>query len=185
MSLQNINPTEPINLEKLVTPLLTDTYEAVRRACLRYQGSVRQDELDDLSQQVILELIEDNCQRLRSFNCQSSFKTWLQAVVNHHAYKYFYRRKQSENLNEVNHVSLTYSPAQDRDIYFAEKQVLLSRALGTLSEEERLLYQLCFVFEQDANRVAAIVGIDVKNVYKRKHVLVLKLTRLVQIFQCH
>ena len=135
MSLPNLNPTEPIDLEQLVPALLPDIYDAVRWACLRYQGRICPDELDDLSQQVILELIEDNCRRLRSFNCQSSFKTWLQSVVNHYASKYFYRRKHNENLNEINHGSLTYSPPQDRDIYFAEKQILLSRALGKLSEE--------------------------------------------------
>ena len=152
MALQNFNPTAPIDLEKLVIIILPDIYKAVRWACLRYQDRVRKNEFDDISQQVILELIEDNCHRLSSFKCQSSLKTWLQAVVNHCAYKYFYRRKQNESLNEVNHGSLTYSPPQDRDIYFAEQQILLSRALSKLSEEERLLYKLYFVFEQDAKK---------------------------------
>jgi RNA polymerase sigma factor (sigma-70 family) len=160
-----------------------ETYEAVRWACLRYQGRVRQDELNDFSQQIILKLIEDDCRRLHSFKRHSSLKTWLQAIVNHHVYSCLYRRKQVESLDEVDQGTLIYSPPQDRDIYAAEQRRLLFRALGKLSKQERLLYQLCFVFEQDARRVATVFKIEVKNVYKRKETLVLKLIRLVQTSQ--
>src|SRR5262249_34487065 len=94
-----------------------------------------------------------------------------------------YRRKQSESLDEIDQGELIYSPPQYRDIYAAEQRKLLFRALGRLSEQERLLYQLCFVFEQDARNVAAVFKINVKNVYRRKETLVLKLTRLVETFQ--
>jgi RNA polymerase sigma factor (sigma-70 family) len=185
VSLQNLNPTEPIDLEQLVTILLPDIYDAVRWAYLRRQRRICQDELDDLSQEIVLTLIEDNCRRLRSYNQDFPFKTWLQVVVNHHVSKYFYRRKQAESLDEVDQGSLIYSPSQYRDIYTAEKQILLLRALGKLSEEERLLYQLWFVSEIDAARIAAFFGTEVKIIYKRKQTLVHKLTRLVRYFQSH
>ena len=179
VSLPDFNPTVPIDFEKLVA----NVYEAVRWACLLYRGHIRQDELDDFSQQIIIKLIEDDCRRLHSFKRHSSLTTWLQAIVNHHVYSYLYRRKQAESLDEVDHESLIYSPSQDRDIYAAEQRDLLSRALGKLSDQERLLYQLCFVFEQDARKLATVLKINVKNVYKRKESLVLKLTKLVQTFQ--
>jgi RNA polymerase sigma factor (sigma-70 family) len=179
--LPGFNPTAPINLEQL----LADVYEAVQWACLRYRGRICRDELDDFSQEIILKLIEDDCRRLRLFNYSFSFKTWLQRIVDHHVYKCFYRRKQAENIDEVDRGALTYSPPQDGDIYAAEQRRLLSMALGKLSEQERLLYQLCFVFENDARRVATVFKINVKNVYKRKETLVLKLTRLIQTFQGH
>jgi DNA-directed RNA polymerase specialized sigma subunit len=64
-----------------------------------------------------------------------------------------------------------------------EQRRLLFRALGRLSEQERLFYQLFFVFEQDAREVAAVFKINVKNAYKRRQKLVLKLTMLVQTVQ--
>jgi len=128
-------------------------------------------------------LIEDDCRRLRLFNCNFSFKTWLQRVVDNHVYKCLCRRKQAESFDEIDQGALIYSPPQDRDLYAAEQRNLLFRALGTLSEQERLLYQLCFVFDHDARKVATVFKINVKNVYKRKETLVLKLTRLVQTFQ--
>jgi RNA polymerase sigma factor (sigma-70 family) len=172
-------PTVPVDLEQL----LRDVYEAVQWACLTYMGCVRGDEIDDFSQQIILKLIEDNCRRLRLFNQNFSFKTWLQRVVDHHVYKYLYRGKQAESLDEVDQCALTYSPPQDRDIYAEEQRRLLFRALGKLSEQERLLYQLCFVFEEDAHKISAVFKINVKNVYKRKETLVLKLKKLVQTSQ--
>ena len=179
MSLPDFNPTAPIDLEQL----LSDVYEAVRWACLRYRGQIRRDEFDDFSQQITLKLIEDDCRRLRLFNNNFSFKTWLQAVVNHHVYKRLRRRKPAGTPHEVDQGSLIYSPPQDLEIYAAEQRELLFRAICALSEQERLLYSLCFVAEQDAQKIASAFKINVKNVYKRKETLVLKLTRLVQNLQ--
>jgi RNA polymerase sigma factor (sigma-70 family) len=179
VSLPDLNPTAPVDLEQL----LPDVYEAVRWACIRYLGRIRRDEFDDFSQQIILKLFEDDCRRLHSFKRNSLPKTWLQRVVDNHIYSCLCRRRQGENPDEVDRGALVYSPRQDQDTYAAEQRNLLSRALGTLSEQELLLYQLCFVFEQDARKVATVFKINVKNVYKRKETLVLKLTKLVQTFQ--
>jgi RNA polymerase sigma factor (sigma-70 family) len=179
VSLPNLNPTAPVDLEQLAA----DVYEAVRWVCLHRRGRIRRDELDDFSQQIIFKLIENNCRRLRLFNYNFSLKTWLQAVVDHHVYKSLCRRKQSESLDVVDQKELICSPTQDRDLYAAEQRKLLFRALGMLSEQERLLYRLCFVFDQDANKIATIFKVNVKSVYKRKQKLVLKLTRLIQAFQ--
>jgi RNA polymerase sigma factor (sigma-70 family) len=179
VSLPDLNPTAPMDLEQL----LPDVYEAVRCSCLRYRGRIRRDELDDFSQQILLKLFEDDCRRLHSFKRHSLPKTWLQRVVDNHIYSYLYRRRQAESPDEVDRGALVYSPPQDGDIYDAEQRELLYRALGKLSDQERMLYQLCFVFEQDARQVATVFEINVKNVYKRKEMLVLKLTKLVQTFQ--
>lgn len=179
VSLPEINSTALMDIEQL----LPDVYEAVKRAYPRYWGRIRRDELDDLSQQIILKLIEDDCRRLHSFKCRSSSKTWLQAVVDDHLYKCLRRQRRVESLDEVNQGALVCSPPQDRDTYVTEQRRLLFRALGRLSEQERLLYQLFFVFEQDVREVAAVFKINVKNAYKRRQKLVLKLTMLVQTVQ--
>ncbi|HEY9432030.1 MAG TPA: sigma-70 family RNA polymerase sigma factor [Blastocatellia bacterium] len=175
----NLNPTTHVDSKQLVAYV----QEAVQWACLRYRRRVRQDELDDFAQQIILKLIEDDCRRLRLFNRNFAFKTWLQAVVNHHVYKRLRRRKPAGIPDELDQGSLIYSPPQDQEIYAAEQRELLFRALCALSEQERLLYNLCFVAEQDAQKIASAFKINVKNVYKRKETLVLKLTRLVQNLQ--
>ena len=179
MSLPNLNPTAPVDLEQL----LPDVYEALRWACLRYRGRIRWDELDDFSQQIILKLFEDDCRRLHSFKGHSLPKTWLQRVVDNHIFSCLCRRRQGENHIEVDQGAFVYSPPQDRDIYAAEQRNLLSRALGRLSEQERLLYNLWFVSEVAPIKIAAVFGTEVRIVYKLKQTLVLKLTRLVQSFQ--
>jgi RNA polymerase sigma factor (sigma-70 family) len=183
VSLPNLNPTSPIDLEELAAILLHNIHSAVRWACLHYQGGGLKDEIDDLSQQIIVKLIEDDCRRLNSFKRHSSFDTWLQVVVNHHVYKDLCRRKRAENHDEIDQEALIYSPPQDLDIYAAEKRKLLFRALGMLSEQERLLYHLWFVYELDPIKIAAVFGTEVRIIHKRKQTLVLKLTRLVQTFQ--
>jgi RNA polymerase sigma factor (sigma-70 family) len=181
MSLPDLNPTAPIDLEQL----LPNAYEALQWANLRYRGRIRRDELDDFSQQIILKLIEDNCRRLRLFDYNFTFKTWLQAVVDHHVYKYLYWQKQAESLDKVDQAALIYAPPQDQDIYATEKRKMLSRALGELSEQERVFYQLWFVFELSPSDIAIYFGTEVKVVYKRKQTLVLKPTKLVQPCRNH
>jgi RNA polymerase sigma factor (sigma-70 family) len=174
VSLPNFDPTAPIDLERLVALLLPDIYGAVRWACLRYQSGVHDDEIDDLSQQIIHKLIEDDCRRLRSFKGHSSSKTWLQRVVDNHIYRCLRQRRPAESADKVDQGALVYSPPQDRDIYAAEKRGLLFRALGMLSEQERLLYDLWFVYELDPIKIAAVFGTEVRIIYKRKQTLVLK-----------
>jgi RNA polymerase sigma factor (sigma-70 family) len=181
VSLTDFNPSAPIDSEKLVV----DVYEAVQWACQRRRDRVRRDELDDFSQQIILKLFEDNCRRLHSFERRSSAKTWLQRVVDNHIYSSLYRRRQAESTYEVDQGALTYAPPQDRDIYAAEQRTLLFQALGRLSEQERLLYNLWFVSELAPIKIAAALGTEVGIVYKRKQTLVLKLIRLVQSFQSY
>lgn len=92
-------------------------------------------------------------------------------------------RKQVESLDEIDQAALSYSPPQDREGYAAEQRKLLLQALGKLKGQERLLYQLWFVFEVDARKAAAVFKISVKNFYKRKETLVLKPTCLAQASQ--
>jgi RNA polymerase sigma factor (sigma-70 family) len=176
VSLPTPNPTAPIDYEQLAA----DVYEAVRWACLRYWDRILRDELDDFSQQIIFKLIEDDCRRLRLFNYDYSFKTWLQAVATHHVHKSICQWKQAESPDDIDRGVLIYSPPQDREIYATEKQELLFRALCKLSEQERLLYKLWFVSELAPIKIADIFGTEVKSIYKRKQTLILKLTRLVR-----
>jgi RNA polymerase sigma factor (sigma-70 family) len=179
LSLRDFNPTAPIDLEQV----LANVYEAVRWACQRYRGQIRRDEFDNFSQQITLKLIEDDCRRLRLFNYDFSFKTWLQAVATHHVHKSLCRRKQAESPDDVDQGLLLYSPPQDREIYATEKRELLFRAVCKLSEQERLLYRLWFVSELAPIKIADIFDTEVRVIYKRKQTLVLKLTRLVQTIQ--
>ena len=185
MSAPNSKPTKPCDLEQLMGILPLNISDAVRWAYARYQHPMRPDELDDLSQQILLLLLEDDCRRLGSFRCHSSFKTWLQAVVNHYVSNYLRRRKQNENLDEVDPDSLSYLPSQDEEVDAAEKQKLLLKAIGKLNEQELLLYQLYFVYELEASRIAASLKTEVRDIYKRKQTLVLKLGRLVRDLQRH
>jgi RNA polymerase sigma factor (sigma-70 family) len=181
VSLPSPNPTAPIDLEQLAT----DVNEAVQWACLRYQNRISRDECNDLSQEIYFKLIKDNCRLLRLFKHQSSFKTWLQVIVNHYVDRYVSRRRETESVDEVDQWMLIFSPPQDGDIYAAEQRKLLIRALGRLNEEERLLYSLWFVVELDPIKIAAVLGTEVKVIYKRKQTLVLKIRRLVRKFHGH
>jgi RNA polymerase sigma factor (sigma-70 family) len=183
MSSQNLKSTQligPDNLELFAETLLSSVANAVRRASVRYRNPICLEEFDDLSQEIVLRLLEDDCRRLKSFKGQALFETWLQIVANRHISNYLQRRKQTEPLDEVNPDSLTYLPSQDEEIAAAEEQELLLKAFRKLNERELLLYQLCFVYELAPSKIAASFRTEMLVIYKRKQTLALKLGRLVR-----
>jgi len=80
---------------------------------------------------------------------------------------------------------LGYPPSQVEEIDATEKQEFLLKALGRLEEEELLLYQLSFRDELAASEIATRLRTEVKDIYKRKQKLALKLKRLIQELQCY
>jgi RNA polymerase sigma factor (sigma-70 family) len=185
MSSQNLKLPEPRNTEQFTEMLLPNISAALRCAYVKYRHPIRRDELDDLTQQIYLLLIEDNNRRLDSFKHQASFETWLQTVVNRHFSNYLQRRKGTEALDKSASELLSYPPSQDDEVDTFEKHELLLKALDRLSEQELFLYRLYFIYELKASKIAVICEIEVKEVYKRKQTLVLKLSRLVRDLQRH
>lgn len=183
MSSQNLESTQsigPDNLELFAETLLSSVANALRRAYGRYRNPICVEEFDDLSQEIVLRLIEDDCRRLKSFKGQASFETWLQIVVNHHISNCLRRWKPSEPLDGIDPDSLAYLPSQDEEIAAAEEQKLLLKAFCKLNVQELLLYQLWFFYELPPSKIAARVRTEVRVVYRSKQTLVSKLGRLVR-----
>jgi hypothetical protein len=69
----NLNLSAPIDLEQLLTILLPQINDAVHRSFLRYKDRIRQDELDDLSQQISIKLIDGG---VRALPIQTVYESW-------------------------------------------------------------------------------------------------------------
>lgn len=175
MSTDSLNQTAQSELDQLIEPLPSLIPAAVRRACLRFHYQVSADKVADLSQQIIVQLMEQDSRRLRSFAQKSSFATWLEAVTSHHVSNYFRNLTPTESLEEVFPDQAAYPPTQESSVLRSEKRELVNKAVERLTVSERWVFELCYVKEMEASEVARLLRIKVHSVYRYKHLVLTKL----------
>ncbi|MFY9558175.1 MAG: hypothetical protein WAV47_25975, partial [Blastocatellia bacterium] len=110
----NTYSTEPKVIESPIETLLRDIPAIVRLSYSLRDSHPSKDLVEDLSQEILLLLIEDDYRRLRSFDAQrSSFRTWLSAVVMHHVSRHVSKEKYWKPMDEVAPEKLIYLPTQE------------------------------------------------------------------------
>jgi hypothetical protein len=75
-----------MDIERLIVEITPILKTAIRQACRRYHYSPGWDEIEDLSQGIILGLIKNNYRRLRLYDQQHSLQTWLAVIARHYIY---------------------------------------------------------------------------------------------------
>ena len=139
MSKGERQPSDSLDRDYLVQELLAQILNVVSFTCHHYGYQADKGEMEDLCQDTILFLIDQDCRRLRLFRHESSFKTWLEAVVRHHLCNCVHRQKRTESLADLPPHSTIYQPTQEETVFMAEKLVRLRLAKPKLTEREQEL----------------------------------------------
>jgi RNA polymerase sigma factor (sigma-70 family) len=143
LSMYEINVTrgEDIPPKKLLDSLLPQISATVRWACRCYHRFPDQGVIDDLTQEITLSLIQNDCHALRSFEYRSTEKTWLLKVVLHRVGRHFKTQYPAESIEELPIDSMpSQPPSQEVMVLFKEREKLLEIALCKLTERERRLW---------------------------------------------
>ncbi|MCI0338530.1 MAG: sigma-70 family RNA polymerase sigma factor [Acidobacteria bacterium] len=170
---KNAQPPDNLNSESLID-LLPFIPSTVRQACHVYGHNPSQDEVADLSQSIVLLLIDDNYRRLRSFNHRSSLKTWLQTVIYHYVLHYLRRQKCTVNIEDMAPDELAHQPDQEEKFLFEERRELLDVVVSMLTERERELWDLLSGGLSD-EEIAKQMMIKVRSVQRKKYALLNKI----------
>lgn len=179
MPYEDSQSPDDMELERLITQCIQIVPGLACRACLHYKYSPSQDEVDELSQQIFVLLIDDDYRVLRSFEHRSSLKTWLFPVVTHHVGYYLRRRKKEISLEEVSPDLFTSQPTQEEQIAFDENLESLSAILSNLAKPERELFEL-MCRGLDAAEIAKLMGTTTGAIYQRKRRLKKKIQRFLE-----
>jgi RNA polymerase sigma factor (sigma-70 family) len=152
----------------------------VRWACRRYHRFPDQSVIDDLTQEILVSLIKNDCHDLHTFDHRSSEKTWLQIVVMHRVIRYFQSQKPTESLEGLPIDRLpSQPPSQDVTVLFKEREKLMDTARGELTMRERELWDLLREGMRD-EEIAKRMRIKTKSVQRRKHALLKKIRCLME-----
>ncbi len=180
MSEKNAHPPDNFNPESIIIDLLALIPCSVRQACHVYGHNPSQDEVADISQSIVLLLIDDNYRRLRSFGHQSSLKTWLQTVINHYVLHYLRSQKGDLSMEHVAPDDFAYQPDQEEKTLFEERLELLDKVVKKLTKRERKLFELVCQ-GRPTEEIANQMGVKVDSIYKSKHALIRKFQKLLKV----
>ncbi|MEW6212063.1 MAG: sigma-70 family RNA polymerase sigma factor [Acidobacteriota bacterium] len=162
------------SLEHIVEAMYPHIFLMVRLALRLHNHPASEGEIEDLSHEAVLLLIEDDFRRLRTFDeTKASIKTWLKAVVMHHVGRHI-QQQAAHRLDQISESNLLY--AHENETFAPEhKRAEIRDALNKLTERERQLFDLLCKDEMNVREIAAHMGIQVDSVYRRKHALIQKL----------
>jgi RNA polymerase sigma-19 factor, ECF subfamily len=166
------------DVELLIIKLSPEVSKAVRHA---YRHPTNPNEIEDITQDVLLKLIEDDYRRLRSFDGRSKIETWLHTIVKNYVGHYFWSRrweKESVSLDELSADALSYRPTQEKMIIDEEVRKTLHEIINRMPERRKLLMEL-LLQGLKTEEIAKELGIKITSVYSEKSIQYKELRKLV------
>jgi len=168
---------DALDIEQLFERLSPQIPKAVMHACRIHSHPTNQDEINDLSQEIRLLLLDNDYAKLRSFNHLSSPETWLSVVVRHHVMRYLQRQwKQGEtvSLEEMSPDALTCKPVLENSIISEDERKAFWAFVRSLPVRDRQLVEWTLRGMRTGG-LAKELGIKVDSVYRMRHDLKMRL----------
>jgi RNA polymerase sigma factor (sigma-70 family) len=117
---------------------------------------------------VILALLQNDAQKLRSFDHRATEKTWLRVVVKHQVVRYFKQQKPTESLEYLPEMALPLQlPDQEEKTLSRERRELLAKMQGQLTGREQELLG-CLREGLSDEEIAACMRVQVRSIQRTK-----------------
>jgi RNA polymerase sigma-70 factor (ECF subfamily) len=146
-------------------PWIADTAPVIRRAVvhtlLRHAGHAEETDVEDLTQDVFLRLVRDDCRLLRSFDAaRARLGTWLTLVARSTTVDALRRRRlRPVPLDERAHERPAPAPPPPGPVVPG----------GVLTARQELVLRLLFDEEREVAEVARLLAVDEQTVRSTKH----------------
>lgn len=120
-----------------------------------------QDTAEGLLQDVFVKVWDNRS----SIDPDQSFQAWLYTIARNTVYSYFRQLAKDQKLQEqlFHHFDELYEIEVDSNLQDKQEQ-LLDRALATLSERRRQVFQLCKIERKSYEEAAVLLGISTSTV---------------------
>src|SRR5262245_21973922 len=113
MAPSGLQPLNVIDVEDFIVKQSRKIYEMARRI---YGNPANYDEIEDITHNILVLLIENDYHRLRSFDGRSKFETWLYIFIRNYVGQYQWKRRCKKNTINVDGLSLdalSHQPVQE------------------------------------------------------------------------
>ena len=166
-----------------IEQLIAKVSKAVRSVCRSYNYQANQDEVEDLSQDILVTLFKDSGRVLQSFDNRSSIDTWLYTIVRRGLRSYLLKRRwEKENLSNVDGLSpetLRYKANQEESLIYDDKRKSLQAIISSLPDRKRQLMEL-ELQDLKSSEIAREMGIKIESVYHQKSALLKEIQSLIE-----
>jgi RNA polymerase sigma factor (sigma-70 family) len=165
--------------DRLFEEVLQDLPLTIRQVCDKLGQDPRQIEVEDLSQSLVVFLMDNDYARLRTFKSLSAPQTWLFTVVKRYLLRRIRKQIRALNLEALPPDDLSYPAEQENELIAEERLKDLSAALARLTERERRLFLL---LRRDGIRVSEIaeyLGVKPRTVYQARLDLIRKIRTMI------
>jgi RNA polymerase sigma-70 factor (ECF subfamily) len=155
----------------------------IARVAVRFPGLLGPEDIREIYALLCLNLLANNCHRLRSFDIQKGTRlsSWLGLIASHTAYDYLrHLRRQPSGPRVDELVDLAAQVPETSEACERREQARhVARLVAELSERDREFMSLYFGQGLTPEQVAERMGISVKTVYTKKHKIRSKLESLI------
>lgn len=151
-------------------------YYSIHRTCQAKGQYPDQDEVDDLFNDVLYQLLRDDCKKLRQYRGYegATVATWIRTITVRYVIDHMRSKARAPGLVNIEiegvtrEISLANPVARPDETYAdAEQDEILARAVGALGQNDRDFMDLYYYRGLDPEEIAHAMGISVKTVYSR------------------
>ena len=144
--------------------------------------SLLMSEVEDICNEVFIRLFADGCRSLRSLKKPKSVRAWLVTVTRRYTVDYIRKWAGQDRLRtaEMREESEPYGQDAEQQAITGEREVMLTKCLSALSDEERLILTLFFVHGRKYIEIAAMTGRNINTVSAKLRRAKVKLRRLLE-----
>jgi RNA polymerase sigma factor (sigma-70 family) len=167
------------DVEQLIIKLLPKVSKAVRRV---YRNPTNPDEIEDLTQDVLVLLIENDYSRLRSFAGLSKIETWMYTIVRHCVGHHLQKRRcenDTVSVDDLSPAALIYQPIQEKMLIGEDERKALQAIINSLPERRKLLMELALQGLK-SGEIAKEMRIKISYTYSEKSALFKEIRELLE-----
>ncbi len=148
---------------------------AVASTYRKYNGYAPPDDVEELTEKIILLLLDHDCHKIKTYNpSQGDIRTWLPSVVRNPVWDFVKKKRKWDSLDETVAEKLMEQPKQELNIILQEQQIALTKEIEKLSEHDRRLI-LLICDEVPVAEIAKRLKIKPKSVNQMKHQIIQKI----------
>jgi RNA polymerase sigma factor (sigma-70 family) len=183
MTLNGSQTLDALYVERLITELSPNVSKALYHACRFYGHPANQDEINDLTQDILVKLIEDGHRRLLSYDGRSNINTWLYTVVRRALKPCLLRQRWEKecigNMDDLSPDALSYQPTQEERLIDEDERRTLRAIISRLTRHKRRLAQL-MLLELKPEEIAKEMGIRIESFYAKESALLKEMRELIE-----
>jgi len=164
-------------------------WSSIHKTFRSYSFPYDPEDVEDVYSTVFLSLVENDFRKLRQFQGRNActLSTWLAVVAVNRTIDFLRRQKRRSRVLSLDDDTLFLEPIGDGRLNAEELLIeqqsasALAEAAAGLSEPEKQMLELIVSDQKGPEAAAAALGISMEALYTRKHRLIAKLKKKIQV----